>query len=733
MNMHQIRKNVYIKNFAKDKRLIAAVLFIVMFWSGIYLMAFYSPKYKSKAKILIKDTSTQSFVTNLNTESDVQSLTSAGNPILNQMEILKSEQLSVYLYDYLKKHYPQQAQTVKKPEYLLEKIMNIKNKPATDVLEVTLGWQDPKVSQELLNAALGEYQNLNLSLNRQIRAHRREYIDKNLAGIEKKLYAIREKIRAFKTGSLAIDLDEESKILVDQKSDFKARYENVSAQTISAGATVSELESQLSMKAGDAIKAVALGSDNKNLVDLRTKLDEASQQYAFDSIKNAKTNPKMIAQKARIDAIKSQIQHHITLTLGKSGHSSVNIFDPVRTKMVTDLASAKTNLMSLNAEKNSLSSTISKIEKEQQLIPVKKNALDNLQQEENNLSVAYDELRKKQIEAEIKEAESVSNVVVVDKPNLPDDESFPKPSHVVMLAFVLGSMFGMAASALKTLIEDICEGAESIKDVTQSPIIGVVPWLKSPVPDEKGRFIYKLSYENILSSFLIKCYKSNARVISVTSSSMKKYSSKALYSLAKALAKQGNRVAIVDTDMRIPVLHSDASVTDRIQTELSDLILSVESKIQHKEDVSAENILGSMVQDENGISILANRNPVSEPYEYFGTSAFVTVLQTLRESYDWVLVDTPPAAVSPEFLIISRLTDGIVLLTNITATRSILKKISERIREADIPLIGTIIREKSSDLERRYSEYMNHRDITFRRVRIDLPEKSNSGMESGIH
>jgi len=64
--------------------------------------------------------------------------------------------------------------------------------------------------------------------------------------------------------------------------------------------------------------------------------------------------------------------------------------------------------------------------------------LDNLQQEERALSAAYDELKGKQIEAKIKEAEAVSNVVVIDPPNIPMEVSFPSYFQILLIAVIFG-------------------------------------------------------------------------------------------------------------------------------------------------------------------------------------------------------------------------------------------------------------------------------------------------------
>jgi len=75
-----------------------------------------------------------------------------------------------------------------------------------------------------------------------------------------------------------------------------------------------------------------------------------------------------------------------------------------------------------------------------------------------------------------------------------------------------------------------------------------------------------------------------------------------------------------------------------------------------------------------------------------------------------VLIDTGAAHITPEFLIISRLSDGVILFVNKTITYTILKNISKTLKNAGIPIVGTIVRESGSRLESEYEKYLRHQE-----------------------
>ncbi|HBG49617.1 MAG TPA: hypothetical protein DDW90_08990 [Cyanobacteria bacterium UBA9971] len=706
MDINNINKNRYFRNFVRDKRLIFTVILIVLMWSLVYLAIFYKPSYKSTAKIWIKDLATDEFVANLSEESQLTPLTAAGNPLLTQIEILKSGQLKDFISKQIKKSGAKKDKSIN-----VDKIIDVKNKPGTDILNITFTWDNPKEAQILLNSVLEEYDNINLLINKKIRTARRKYIELNLSQIDKKLYEIRDKLKKFKSTNLAINIDEESIKLVDQKINTSSKLEDLDASINNTASSVAEMEDKLTLKSSEAINAVALGSGNQTLMKLRGDLNTAMQQYEFDSSKLADTNPKMIAQKNKITAINAQIKDQIKLSLGKyAKNKGINIFDPVREKLVENLVTNQTKLIGLQAEKLSINNTIDKINTEQSKIPQKKFTLDTLEQEERTLSKAYDQLREKQIEARIKEAEAVSNVVVIDPPSAPIGISFPAPMQVFLIAFILGCFFGFTVSILKTLIEDVCDDIESIEEITGASIIGTIPWLKHLILNDQYQFIHGIAYNNIVSNLMIKCYKNNIKVLTFTSSSLKKPQSSILYYLACRFKKLGHSVAVIDSDFRIPTLLEDALVDHKVKINLSDLIVSLETKMRKTKAVAPQDVLSALVEDEKGIMHLGNKEMIFEPYEFFGSSSFEAIVGILKNEFDWVLIDTGAAHITPEFLIISRLSDGVILFVNKTITYTILKNISKTLKNAGIPIVGTIVRESGSRLESEYEKYLRHQE-----------------------
>lgn len=704
MDINHIKNNRYIRDLNKNIFLIVAVISIMMFFCFVYLIFQYKPIYTSQAKVLIKDISHESFITDFASDSILKPLTSAGNPILTQMEILKSRDLEEDLNKFVK------VKLNRDEKVSISSILKHKTKPGTDVLALSLNWHDPAEAKFMLEFILKKYEEKNLELAKRIKIKKRKYIDQKIQEIEPKLTSLRKKIKHYTSKNKAINLDEQSRRLIGQKISLSTKLSNINAELSKAKGEIKSLQKQIGIKPSDALNAVALGAKNTNLVNLKSQLNSAIQQYQYDSTRLADTNPNLVAQKNKIETIKKQIADQVNLSIGKNAKGqNIGVFDSVREKLIQDMVSYQAKVIGLRSERWSVKKSIKKLDEVQSQIPQKQFELNTLLQEEKTLSSAYNQLREKQIEAKIQEAEAVSNISIVDKPSFPEGQSFPRALHILVAFFAFGCFLSILFSFIKTYIEDVCDDVDFIEKITGTNIIGTVPWHVDFDDEDKIEFMDKIAYNNIISSLVVKSYNHNAKILAFTSTSIKKPQSAILYKIAQNLVKLGHSVLIMDTDFRIPsILKCTEGLEDNLTQNFSDVILNLEEKIKRNEKYSEQEILDAIGRDKNGVNVLANNKVVFEPYEFFGTLAYRYIISTVRDCFDWILVDTSSAHISPEFKIVSQNTDGVTVFINKTATYSDLYNLTRSLKRSEIPIIGAIIRQRDPKLEKEYENYLRH-------------------------
>ncbi len=693
--------NRFLRNFVRDKRLILAVFGIILFFSLINLFCIYKPKYKSSARIWIKNTDNYPFVVSREYESTSAPLTLASNPLLTQMEVLKSKTLRKKMAKIIAEKYPDEAGNEKALIARFAGSYKVKNKTNTDILSIDLKWNNPEKAKGILNLLIKQYREKNIEMEKSLKSYRKAFIDNQIIEIKDKLTNVRSQIKDYQLAHNAVNLREETDELTRQKVSLLAKIQEVDARIHSTNSKIDSIKNKLNLTTDEAIQAVALGTGNDVLVTLRSELNTVMQDYSHDGIKYSETNPKMVALKQRIDTIKEQISKQIKLSLGQASEAdsdSLSIMDPVRERLVEDLVFSHTDLKAFKTEKESFEESIKNINFKQSKIPAKLYNLTKLEQEETNLAQAFDELRIKQIEAKLKEAESVTGFALIDVPSLPKSSAFPNPMHMFIFSIIAALCSGLMASAAKTVSQDICEGAASVEKVTGKPVLGVMPWITKSA--YKNKLLLDFSLKKITSNLITSCTSKYNKIIAFTSTSKAKNKSSSLYDIATNIKQAGYSVVIVDADLAVPGMLKNAKVFNSIN--LSDILVEIDDKLNNSEPISKEQIIKTLVTDNQGMTIIGNCHSVDSSYEILSKKSFKTLLYILKEQFDWVLIDAPPINVAPEFNLISLHTDGAVLFVDYQTTFSVLKRFMNIFKEQGVHLIGSIVREENPNIEKDF-------------------------------
>jgi N-acetylglucosaminyldiphosphoundecaprenol N-acetyl-beta-D-mannosaminyltransferase len=270
----------------------------------------------------------------------------------------------------------------------------------------------------------------------------------------------------------------------------------------------------------------------------------------------------------------------------------------------------------------------------------------------------------------------------------------------------------MGLSILKTNAEDRADGAADVEEATRSKVLGIIPWQSEPDLDHNNSHailtINDVATKHIISNLRIEAVKHNARVLAFTSSSLNKPDLGGTYHLAQRLSALGQTVAFIDADFR-PSRLFEMVVDPGAELDLSDLILATDLKLRNGQPVSIDEVLSGFMRDENGMFLALNRNNVANPYDYFANKGFRYIVNILKEHFDWIFIDTPPAAIAPEFMAIANISDGVVLFADRQATTNTLRTVADKVREAQVPLIGSIVREQNNRLEWEHEIYTNWR------------------------
>ena len=207
------------------------------------------------------------------------------------------------------------------------------------------------------------------------------------------------------------------------------------------------------------------------------------------------------------------------------------------------------------------------------------------------------------------------------------------------------------------------------------------------------------SYRTIRTVLLLGHTERTPQVILLTSAHPGEGKTSITLNLAITLAQSGRTVAVVDADLRKGNCHSHLAMPNRYGlTHLLTDELPLEVCLQ-----------SSSVA---GLSLLPRGTVSANPTDLLGSSKMKEVLAVLRDRFDFVLIDTPPALAISDATVVSTMCDGVLLvLRSQNTTTDAARHVVERLQVVGARILGVVlnginIRDPDySDYRKYYTSY----------------------------
>jgi polysaccharide biosynthesis transport protein len=302
--------------------------------------------------------------------------------------------------------------------------------------------------------------------------------------------------------------------------------------------------------------------------------------------------------------------------------------------------------------------------------------------------------RTKEIESMV--GVSSSNIQIVNKAMLPIKPFKPKVKLNLLLAMVVGLMGGVGIAFFLEYYTDTITNPDEISDRFRIPILGVAPLAKSDEYPVEQTFINEPqsplseAIRSTKMSIQLAGTADQAKSFLLTSIKPSEGKTTMAANLALAFAGTGEKVILIDADMRKPKLHKFfQDQDDSVSPGLSRFLSGVSSK-------------GLVFK--NGICnlsfISAGPSPPN-PVELLASVRFSQLIETLTRRFDRVIVDGPPYLGFADSLVISRHVGGVVLVSSMgETTRDAIRHFKKSILNSQSKILGCVI--NKVDVSKRF-------------------------------
>ena len=245
---------------------------------------------------------------------------------------------------------------------------------------------------------------------------------------------------------------------------------------------------------------------------------------------------------------------------------------------------------------------------------------------------------------------------------MPLGPSYPLKNRLLSISVLGAVVFGIL---LVFIIEQLSPGVrspEQIQDLFNMATIGIIPKTISmkgmSIVDyilKKPQSALSEAINTLRISLTLLNPDSEVKSILVTSSVPSEGKSTLAALLARHSAKSGQRVILLEADLRKPAIAKYFGYDKDTALGITDLLSNHDLKV---EDV--------LVNDpESGLHILA-RGKVGyiNPIDLFSSKRMKKIVDDLREKYDLVIIDSPPVMAVPDARILQGLVDKTIFVIN---------------------------------------------------------------------
>lgn len=541
-------------------------------------------------------------------------------------------------------------------DYLITKIrenLTVENPEFTQILKVDLKDELPERAILILDTLNVVYAENRLKSKYELNERTIAYIDKQLNEIAYSLKSIEDTMQNYKEKKSIINLDW-------QQTDFLSK--------ISA---FDEQKSQMQLQVS------ALNDLEKYIIE------DKDPQFLPPSV--------FVIEKAGFmtqavnDLYTKQIQLNRLYNLAKESNPIVSDLKASVKKTKQDL------LIYINNVRKASTQQIASLEKEildyineAKLIPGKQRDMLNIQRQANVSEQLYNFLLEKKASTKIAKASIVPDLKIVEVPRFAGIDSPDRPKlekQFISIGLILSVLLIFARAFFFNKIKTV----DQLKDMTDLPLIGVLPLLKEGesegiVVEQSPNSLAAESFRNFRTNLQYANIEVDAKTFLVTSFLPGEGKTFTSINLAAILAKSGKRTIILELDLHKPRIYKRFGLPEQtkgITTCISGL---------HSFD---EIVSPTYVQ--NLFCMYAGPVPPN-PSDFVLSDKLKELITRAKAEFDFVIIDTPPAGLlSDSIYLIQNVDASIFVLNTKSSTRRVITFLEDVIEANSIKNIVLVL------------------------------------------
>ena len=493
-----------------------------------------------------------------------------------------------------------------------------------------------------------------------------DFLEDEAGKLKVKLEASEEKLQKYKEEQNAVSLQEDQNITVQKLKELSAQVGEAKNQRIRLESDINLLRT-IPPEDIDRMLQIPSVSAISQVQTLRGQIVTAEGELATTQKRYLPQHPKTIQAETQLDQLKTALKD----TLRNTGEI-----------VGTQYQAA------LDAEKK-----LNEALKEQEQVALELNKIaipyNVLQREVDSDRAMYDAVNARLRETNVSLGVESTPFRIVEEPLAA--KPVPRPLlKMLAVGLFLGVALGAGAIFGLDMMDSSLRYVDQAESFLKLPVLAVV----SDLPSERGDKIPSVfsdagqsqqaeAFRSLRTTLSLLGDEGHRRTFLVTSAIPGEGKTFCAYNAAIAFAAEGQKTILVDADLRMPAVHKIFSDSEGARRHLG----------------LAEYLAGNaeidriiMAGPQENLSAICAGGQTSNPGELLGTDAFVTLVKTLSERFDRIIIDSAPVNAVSDTLRITPLVNYVCLVVRAAKTpKKALARAKKLIEGARGKLAGFIL------------------------------------------
>jgi polysaccharide biosynthesis transport protein len=571
-------------------------------------------------------------------------------------------------------------------------VMPVRN---TRLVDINFSTPSPKLSQELANAHATGFIQMILEGRFNLTQEARDFLGKKLAELREKVVKAETELNRFRQKYGVVSLEKGENIVVDRLVDLNRELTKVRADRIGAESLYQMTRNRNTQYLAEVLNNPLTTQLRGNIANLETEKGRLLSTYT--------------AEHPRIQELNQQI--------GEARKALNGEINNVVRGIESSYSAARAREEALEAEGK---------RQHDLALGLKQVGVDYAVLNEEVLvsKGLYESVLKRLNETNVGNDLAAANISVMQRAELPLLPSSPRTLLILLVSAFLGLLLAVGYALFSEYMDATINTAQGVWTAVSLATLGVVPELgslhhrhrlmlphygktKGPEPSKKSDeslskelvvvrnqiSMIAESYRTIRTALLLSQAEHPPKVILLTSPSPGDGKTMTSVNLAIALSQSGQRVLLIDADLRKGRCHKLVNVENH--HGLTNVLTGHANLQESIHQTTIENFY-----------LLPRGSLPPNPADLLMSQKMRELLRELRESFDFIVMDSPPIIAVSDAAIISSLCDGVLLVFHGQKTTTPkARRALDRLESIGAPIIGVILNE----VDMRNPDYVDYR------------------------